>query len=183
MAFIVGRSARASKRPCSAMSFVARMSPPQAPRASAPPVEMRLTPRSSSWRLTRERRGKAIAHAAARSNFFWKFLDKRPGLWHSKKSLDERRLTRRRKAAATASHGSSEGIRLKGRVREILVRHEGLAPVCLSKSSKPVGLFRADAILASHRIDRLSYPRFGLFARTRFPSSSSAKRRPPKLDK
>jgi hypothetical protein len=48
MSFIVGKSPKASNRPFSAMSFAARMNPPQAARASAPPTLIRLTPRSSS---------------------------------------------------------------------------------------------------------------------------------------
>jgi hypothetical protein len=47
---------RASKRPCSAMSFAARMNPARAAEASARPAEIYLTPRSSSWRLALERR-------------------------------------------------------------------------------------------------------------------------------
>ena len=42
----------------------------------------------------------------------------------------------------------------KAGVREILSRHEGLAPVRSSLGSKPVRAFRAGAILAGHRIDR-----------------------------
>ena len=107
----------------------------------------------------------------AANNFFSEFLDRKPELWHSDLSLDERRLTRRRKAAVPASHGENEGIRLKGRDREIIVRHEGLAPVRLSlKLETGSGFFSGrNSCLTSGRSSVLS-PVLGLFARSPVPS-------------
>jgi hypothetical protein len=48
--------------------------------------------------------------------------------------------------------GETEGIRLEGRGCEILLRHEGLAPVRLSKGSSRIGLLNG-RILAGRRID------------------------------
>jgi hypothetical protein len=72
----------------------------------------------------------------------------------------KRRLTRRRKAAAIAPHGETEGIRLRGRYREIIMRlWKGWRPSACRKARNRFGLFRGRKFLASHRIDRLSYPR------------------------
>ena len=44
--------------------------------------------------------------------------------------------------------GETGGIRFKGRGREILLRHEGLAPVRLPRLENRIGLFEADVFLA-----------------------------------
>jgi hypothetical protein len=73
--------------------------------------------------------GKARSTNIAKSaKFFSELLDRKPELWHSGLSLDERRLTRRRKAAVPASHGENEGIRFKGRDREIIAGMKGWRP-------------------------------------------------------
>jgi hypothetical protein len=58
----------------------------------------------------------------------------------------------RQKAPASASHGETEGISSKTGVVRYSYRHEGLAPVRLSKGSSRIGLF-SGRILAGHRID------------------------------
>jgi hypothetical protein len=101
--------------------------------------------------------GRAIRQARS-CNFFLKFLDRKPELWHSGLSLDERRFARRRKAAVPASHGANEGRRLNGRDREMIVRlWKGWRLSACPKARNRLGLFQR-AQLASHRIDRLSCP-------------------------
>jgi hypothetical protein len=53
----------------------------------------------------------------------------------------------RRKAAASASNGRTEGISLEGRGREILLRHEGLAPVRSQRLETGSGSFQTDVFL------------------------------------
>jgi hypothetical protein len=57
------------------------------------------------------------------------FISGNQKVWHIELSLDEKRLTRaRQKAAAPHRMGETEGMKKTG-IREILLRHEGLAPV------------------------------------------------------
>ena len=65
-------------------------------------------------------------------------LQKTETLLACDQSLDEGRLTRPTKSGRIRLViGETEGTRLEGRHREILLRHEGLAPVRV-KGSKPV---------------------------------------------
>jgi hypothetical protein len=60
----------------------------------------------------------------------------------------------RQKAAASASHGETEGVRLEDRHRETLLRHEGLAPVRYSQRLETGSGSFAGKFYAGHRIDR-----------------------------
>jgi len=68
--------------------------------------------------------------------------------WHSDPLLDERRSQgARHRGRIRLAIGETEGISLEGRDREIILRHEGLAPVLLPRLENRFGLFQADVFL------------------------------------
>jgi hypothetical protein len=105
-------------------------------------------------------RGAATRRSRGPANLLSRFLDRKSELWHSVCRWTKGASYADGKRPFLASHGATEGIRLKGRGREICMRHEGLAPVRLPQSSKTgSGFFSGRNFLPSHRNDRLSYPR------------------------